>query len=183
MSLSETKTDLAWIDTLPTPDPEVKRVLRDARVSVESLYLPKEDKEDLADSLRRFAKEVSNSDRHPERLMRYWRRIDDLSPTIGHMLAKSEAVQELSLCWGTCIEPRGGFLNESPAREFVESVCDPELRTALEWAYAGMCERSLFEGERPEGAFDLLYFYKVLAGLLDSPYIDVKFPLPSSETD
>jgi hypothetical protein len=183
MSLSDTKADLAWIDTLPTLDPEVKRLLRDARVSIESLYLPDEDKEDLGGSIRRFAREVSNPDRHPERLMRYWRRIEELSPTIGHMLAKSEAIQELSLCWGACIQPKGGFLNESSAREFVESVGDPQIRTALEWAYATMWERSLFDGDRPEGAFDLLYFYKVLASLLDSPYIEVKLPSPNSGTD
>jgi hypothetical protein len=180
MSLIATKSDLELIEDLTAIGPEVKRLLREARIAIESVYLPSEDKEDVADSLRRFAKELGNPYRHPERLMRYWARINDLAPTVAHMLAKSEAVQELSMCWGDCIQTKGGFLNEIPAREFVESIEDPSVRYALEWAFAQMLEMSFFEGTRPEGTFDLLYFYKLLASLLDTPYIQVK--LPSTES-
>jgi hypothetical protein len=174
MSLVGTKADLESIENLTAIDPDVKRLLKDVRIALESAYLSATDKEDVADSLRRFARELSSPDRHPERLMRYWSRIDDLAPTAADMLAKSEAVQELSMCWGTTIRPKGGYLNEAQAREFVESVDDNGLRAALEWAYACILEMSFFAGIRPEGTFDLLYFYKLMALLLSTPYIEVK---------
>ena len=54
---------------------------------------------------------------------------------------------------------------------------------ALEWAYAGICKTLYMDGVRPEGPFDLLYFYKLLGGLLRTPYIEVKMPAPRSTGD
>ncbi len=123
----------------------------------------------MADSLQRFAKELANPQRNPERLRRYWGRINDLAPTVGHLLSTSEAIQEASLWWGDCIQPKGGFLNEGPAHEYVETIDDRQIRRALEWAYAGICETLYMDGVRPEGPFDLLYFYKLLGGLSSHP--------------
>jgi hypothetical protein len=91
-------------------------------------------------------------------------------------LAQAEPVQRLSLRWGEGIRPRGGYLNERAAREFVESVADARIRGALGWAHAVMLELSLFEQLRPEGAFDLLFLYRFLARWFESPYLKVELP-------
>lgn len=183
MNREATEAGLASIEHLPALSPDLKRALREARIAIESVYLSDVDKEDLADSLQRFARELANPQRHPERLKRYWGRIYDLAPTVGHLLSTSEAIQEASLWWGDHIQPKGGFLNEGPAREYVEAIDDPQIRLALEWAYAVICEMSYMDGVRPEGPFDLLYFYKLLAGLLRPPYFEVKMPVPRPTED
>jgi hypothetical protein len=180
MSRAAADADLETIERLTAITPEVKRLLKEARIAIESVYLPAEDKDDVADSLLRLARELSSANRHPERMMRYWTRINDLAPTVAHQLAKSEDIQRLSLCWGDCIQPKGGFLNESTARQFVESLDDPEIRTALKWFYAQIVQMSIFKGDRPEGTFDLLYFYKVLAWLFSTPYVEVRLASPRS---
>jgi hypothetical protein len=109
-------------------------------------------------------------------LLRYWRRIDELAPAAAHALARAEPVQRRSLRWGEGIQPRSGYLNERAAREFVESVADPRIRSALGWAHAVMLELSLFEQQRPEGAFDLLYLYRFLARWFESPYLKLELP-------
>lgn len=174
MSYEAADVDLQSIEALTAIDPEVRDLLKEARIAIESVYLSLEDKEDVADSLRRFATELSWPARHPERLMRYWNRIMDLAPTVGHLLATSEEIQQLSMWWGDSIRPKGGFLNEAKARDYVESIEDPSIRAVMAWAYSRMAELSFFERTRPEGAFDLLYFYK----LFDAPYIELKSPAP-----
>jgi hypothetical protein len=153
---SATDADLAAIDSLDRVDTQTKRLLKEVRISLETVYLSAEDREDVADSLRRLARELNKPEPDPDRLQRYWWRIDDLAPTAGHELARAEAIQQRSLRWGEGIRPKGGYLNEAAAREFADSVTDPHLRQVLERAHAAMVQLSLTEKVRPEGAFDLL---------------------------
>lgn len=155
--------DLATIDRLAGVEPSLKRLLADVRVSLETVFLSALDREDVLDSFRRLTEELGRTMPDAERLMRYWNRINDLAPTAGHQLAESPAIRELSLQAGDSIQPRGGFLNEAAAAAFVQSVESPSIRRVLEEAHTAMKDLSLYEGRRPEGAFDLLYFYQLLA--------------------
>ena len=181
MDRATTEADLATLDALGGLNTELRNLLREIRLSINTISIPPEDRADVVDSFRRFVAELAKSDPDADRLMRYWRRIDELAPTTAHELARIETVQRLSLRWGEGIQPRGGYLNERAAREFVEATTDPRIRRVLEWAHYQMVWLSASEWLRPEGAFDLLYFYRVLAKWFESPHLKVEFPLDEPE--
>jgi hypothetical protein len=161
-----TDSDLATIDSCTGLDTETKRILREVRISIDTIVLSAEDKADVFDVCRKFAVEISKPEPSPDRLLRYWNWMNELAPTAAHELAKSATVQRLSMRWGECIQAKGGFINETAAEAYVRSIQDRRIRDAVASAHGVMLELSMFEGVRPEGAFDLLYFYKCLASWL-----------------
>ncbi|MCA9068022.1 MAG: hypothetical protein KDA84_03830 [Planctomycetaceae bacterium] len=167
--MNQTKeNDLAQLDTFKVADPALHKCLWEIRLSIDTLYLPDEDKLDVINTFCRFVTELRKPEPHSERLFRYWRWIDELAPTVAHELAQLESIRQLSLLWGEGIRAKGGFLNERAAREFVEAITDPHIRQSLEWMYSKMLELSLFDNIRPEGTFDLLFFYRMLTEWFDS---------------
>lgn len=154
----------------------MRRLLRDVRISLETVNLSDEDRDDAITCFTRFVAEMAKSAPHPDRLMRYWRWLDELAPTAAHELATSEIIQHQSMRWGDCIQPKGGFLNERAAKEFVQKIADKQVRDALEWAYGQMVELSFWKAVRPEGGFDLLYFYRLLASCFEEGYYKAQIP-------
>jgi hypothetical protein len=176
MNASTAELDLAAIDQMPRLDPPLRRLLKEVRISIDTVHLSVEDRTDLIESFRRFTAELSKPEPRPDRLWRFWSRVDDLAPTVGHELARADPIQQLSSLNGFGIQPRGGFLHEAAAAELVQTIADPRIRTALGMAYRQMVQLSSREGVRPEGTFDLLYFYKLLASLLKSSEFTIRAP-------
>ena len=164
MNREATEADLASIEHLPALGPELKRLLREARIAIESVFLPDVDKDDLADSLQRFAKELANPQRNPERRGGIG-GVNDLAPTVGHLLSNIGGDPGKPRSGGATVSSRRADLSTKvPLREYVETIDDRQIRRALEWAYAGICETLYMDGVRPEGPFDLLYFSSCSAG-------------------
>lgn len=173
MKSSTTASDLTTLDSLPNIDGSLRQLLKDVRLSLDTVHLTAEDREDVLESFRHFTAELCKPTPRPERLWRFWSRVDDLAPTAGHALAQAEAIQQLSQVGGFGIHPRGGFLNEVAAGKFVASVEDARIKQVLGLAYRQLLTLAQREGVRPEGAFDLLYFYKAIAALAQQPGLHV----------
>jgi hypothetical protein len=54
------------------------------------------------------------------------------------------------------------FPNADKVSDFIESEKDPVVRSLMRLVYGNFL-RSSFRGERPEGAVDLLYCFKILS--------------------
>jgi hypothetical protein len=54
------------------------------------------------------------------------------------------------------------FPNADKVGDFIESEKDPVVRALMRLVYGNFL-RSALKGERPEGAVDVLYFFKVLS--------------------
>ena len=83
--------------------------------------------------------------------------------------------------WGDCIQPKGGFLNERAARDYVKSIENCQSRQALEAIYNEIVYLSCFRGIRPQGAFDVLYVYRVLASCFERGWLNSKLPEPDDD--
>jgi hypothetical protein len=155
--------DLEWVPHINGVDAEFRECCRETRLLIESCPLSDEDRDDIVDSWRRFSQEMSRAEPHAERLERYWRRIDEISPSVSHRFACSPSVRRRSETWfARSIRPRGGFVREREAADLRGKIDDPKALLWIDVAYTVMINLSRLRGFRPEGAFDLCYFYTVL---------------------
>lgn len=74
-------------------DIEEKLVM--ARSAIQELEIAEEQREELLDSLSRITAELQTSQPNPERLRRFWDRIQENAPTVASILSSAASIAKL----------------------------------------------------------------------------------------
>lgn len=76
-------------------DPEVKRILVEARETLEHLTLTQDDKNDAKDDLNKLVHELGSKSLNPTRVQRFWNRIKEIAPVVATLLESVVSIKKI----------------------------------------------------------------------------------------
>lgn len=83
------------VDRSMTLDAELKEKLALAREEIEKLDVPIEEKKDVTDDLKKLTEELDKPNPTPSRVDRFFKRIEEVAPTVSTILASATKIVQL----------------------------------------------------------------------------------------
>ena len=83
------------VDNSTNLDTELKEKLTLAREEIDKLDVPQDDKDDVADDLGKLTEELDKPEPTPNRVERFFKRIEEIAPTVGTILASATRIIQL----------------------------------------------------------------------------------------